>query len=286
LALSCKIGQLGVFDAFRYVRGKVGDPNPPPFPGPGLPFVPDTSLQDYVDVAAKEFAQFVPLGDIVVGNIAGTSGSPPSSPLNTQAFQSRYICNVANGFAYPVKTITDVLYRASGVFTAASEIAYLALMPVSPLNWFRIDKDLLNSPTSRHIRDQYLQELDHYGIGYWGWARDPATGTPVIDLYPPPVTAGLPIFVRYTTYYQQVPDTSGNPTYPTVPEDMTFHFARFLLAEVMDQEAIQIYKFSQTKSGIVQQWSSPSDIRQDAERIRDETRIQCGGMIGQALVSW
>lgn len=286
MALTCKIGQSLVFDVFSYVRAKIGDPNPPTFTGPGLPFVSDAALQAYVDVAAKEFAQYVPLGDIVVGNIAGTSGSPPSSPLNTIAFQSRYICNAANGFVYPVKNISDVLYRASGVFTAASEIAYLALMPVSPLNWFRIDKDLLNSPSSRHIRDQYLQELDHYGIGYWGWARDGATGQIALDLYPPPVTSGLPVFVRYTTYYQQVPDGLGNPTYPTVPEDMTFHFARFLLAEVMDQEAINIYKFSSLKSGIIQQWSSPGDIRHDAERIRDETRLQCGGMTGMALVSW
>ena len=286
MALSCKIGQTLVFDAFRYCRNKVGDPNPPIIAGPGLPFIPDTALQDYVDVAAKEFAQYVPLGEIVVGNIAGSAGSPPSSPMNTVPYQSRYVCSVANGFAFPVKEVSDVLYRASGVFTAASEIAYLALMPVSPLNWFRIDKDLLNSPTSRHIRDQYLQELDHYGIGYWGRARDGATGTQAIDLYPPPVTAGLPIFVRYTTYYQQVPDGGGNPTYPTVPEDMTHHFARFLLAEVLDQEAINIYKFSQLKSGIIQQWSSPSDIRADAERIRDETRLQCGGMAGMALVSW
>jgi hypothetical protein len=286
MALTCKLGPNQVFDAFRFVRNKVGDLNPPPFAGPGLPFIPDAALQDYVDIAAKEFSQFVPLGEIVVGNIAGSSGSPPSSPLNTLAFQSRYVCTPANGFAFPVKEISDVLYRASGVFTAASEIAYLALMPVSPLNWFRIDKDLLNSPTSRHIRDQYLQELDHYGIGYWGRARDAATGTPAIDLYPPPVTAGLPIFVRYTTYYLQVPDGSGNPTYPTVPEDMTFHFARFLLAEVLDQEAINIYKFSQLRSGIIQQWSSPADIRMNAEAIRDQTRLQVGGMAGMALVSW
>jgi hypothetical protein len=286
MALTCKIGQALTFDAFRYVRGQVGDPNPPAFTGPGLPIISDNSLLDYVDIAAKEFSQYVPLGDIVVGNIAGTSGSPPSSPLNTVAFQSRYVCNVANGFAYPVKTITDVLYRASGVFTAASEIAYLALMPVSPLNWFRIDKDLLNSPSSRHIRDEYLQELDHYGIGYWGWARDPATGYPALDLYPPPVTAGLPIFVRYTTYYQQVPDMSGNPTYPTVPEDMTFHFARFLLAEVMNQEAINIYKYTTLKSGIIQQTSSPGDIRAEGARIRDEARLAVGGMTGQALISW
>lgn len=286
MALTCKIGPLAVFDAFAFARAKVGDPNPPPFPGPGLPFISDIALQSYVDVAAKEFARWTPLGDITVGNIAGSAGSPPTSPLNTIAYQNRYICNVGNGFAYPVKTISDVLYRASGVFTAASEIAYLALMPVSPLNWFRIDKDLLNSPTSRHIRDQYLQELDHYGIGYWCWGRDAATGTIFIELFPPPVTSGLPIFVRYTTYYSQVPDSQSNPTYPTVPEDLTLQFGRFLLAEVMDQEAINIYKFSQTRSGIVQQWSSAADIRMNAESIRDEARLALGASTGMVLASW
>jgi hypothetical protein len=286
LALTCRIGQLQIFDAFAFVRAKIGDPNPPTFPGPGLPFISDAALQAYVDTAAKEFSRWIPLGNITVGNIAGSSGSPPSSPLNTIAFQNRYICNAVNGFSFPVKEITDVLYRASGVFTAASEIAYLALMPVSPLNWFRIDKDLLNSPTSRHIRDQYLQELDHYGIGYWGWGRDAATGNIFIEIFPPPVTSGLPIFVRYTTYYLQVPDGQGNPTYPTIPEDKTMEFARFLLAEVLDQEAINIYKFSQLRSGIIQQSSSPMDIRRNAEQIREDTRLALGASTSMAVVSW
>lgn len=281
--LTCKIGPLQVFDAFRYVRNKIEDPNPPPFPGPGLPIVPDTALQDYVDAASKEFARWSPLGDIVVGNIGA---SPPVSPLNTIAFQSRYICNVANGFAFPVKEVTDVLYRASGVFTAASEIAYLALMPVSPLNWFRIDKDLLNSPSSRHIRDQYLQELDHYGIGYWGRARDAATGTQAIDIYPIPTVNGLPIFVRYTTYHAQTPDSLGNPTYPTVPEDLTVYFGKFLQAEVMEQEADRIYKYTQMKTGIIQQWSSAADIRMAAEYLKDDSRLALNAATGQVYVSW
>jgi hypothetical protein len=181
--------------------------------------------------------------------------------------------------------VTDVLYRASGVFTAASEIAYLALMPVSPLNWFRIDKDLLNSPSSRHIRDQYLQELDHYGIGYWGRAVDELTGLPAIDLYPPPVTAGLPIFVRYVAQHTNT-GTLANPIYTTIPEDKKRFFAQLLYAEVLEQEADRIFKNSQLKAGMTQVWRSPPDIRAYAAIIKEDVQLALGQATGVVLVSW
>ena len=283
MALTCKIGPSLTWDAVRFVRNKVEDPNPPLFGTPIGSLIPDVAFTDYIESAAEEFSNWSPLGPVVVGNIGA---QPPTSPLNTISNQSRYVLDVAHGFTFPVKEVDDVLFRASGVFTAASEIAYLALMPVSPLNWFRIDKDLLNSPSSRHIRDQYLQELDHYGIGYWSRARDAATGTQALDVYPPPTTAGLPIFVRYTSTHSNVPDGSGNPQYQTVPEDLKRHFGRFLLAEVMEQEADRLFKNQQVISGVVTRWGSAQDIRREAERIRDETRLSLDASTGQILASW
>ena len=281
MALTCKIGPSLAWDAVRFVRNKVEDPNPPVYGA--SPVIPDLAFTDYIEVAAEEFSNWSPIGDQVVGLIGA---NPPTSPLATISNVSRYVLTPGVGFAYSVKEISDVLFRASGVFTAASEIAYLALMPVSPLNWFRIDKDLLNSPTSRHIRDQYLQELDHYGIGYWSRARDAATGLQAIDIYPPPTTTGLPIFVRYTTTHQNVPDGGGNPQYQTVPEDLKRHFGRFLLAEVMQQEADRLFKSQNTVSAAVSRFGSARDIRFEAERIRDETRLSLDGATGQVLVSW
>jgi hypothetical protein len=278
LASTCRIGSSLTYDVIAYVRNQIED-TVAPF------VVSDAALLIYVENAAEEFSKWEPLGEEIVGNIAGTSGSPPSSPFQTQSYVSRYSCSVANGFAHTPAQIIDVLYRASGVFSAASEIAYLALMPVSPLNWFRIDKDLLNSPSSRHIRDQYLQELDHYGIGYWGVARD-STGLKAIDLYPPPVTAGLPIFVRYTYTHANNSGDPLNPTYPTIPEDLKRYFAKFLLAETIEEEADRLIKRSQTKAGITQRWSSPAEAVRYACELRDRTELAMGSAVSVVKVSW
>lgn len=275
MALTCKIGASLSFDAVAYVRSQIEDLTAPFI-------VPDAALQLYVEAAAEEFSKWLPLGDAIVGNFAS---APPTSPFQTQAFVSRYSCTPANGFTNSPITISDVLYRASGVFTAASEIAYLALMPVSPLNWFRIDKDLLNSPTSRHIRDQYLQELDHYGIGYWRTARD-SNGVMAIDLYPAPVTAGLPVFVAYTYAHGNTPDGNGNPQYLTIPEDKKRFFAKFLLAEVIEEECDRLIKSSQLKAGITQRWSTPAQALAYASELRNRVELSMGSAVSVGRASW
>jgi hypothetical protein len=275
MALSCKIGASLTFDAVAYVRNKIEDLT--------APFViSDAALSLYVEAAVEEYSKWNPIGDLVVGSFAAT---PPTSTFQTTAYVSRYSCTAANGFTSTPTTIQDVLYRASGVFSAASEIAYLALMPVSPLNWFRIDKDLLNSPTSRHIRDQYLQELDHYGIGYWRTARD-SSGNLALDLFPAPVTAGLPVFVRYTAAHANTPDGLGNPQYATIPEIHKIQFARFLLAQVIEEEADRLTKTSQLKAGITQRWSSPQEARLFANELRDKAEASLGGNVSEIMVSW
>ena len=276
MALTCKVGPSLTFDIVAYARSKIEDLVAPQK-------VPDSAFSLYVEAAIEEFARWSPLGDNIVGNIGA---NPPSSPLITVNTVSRYVCNAPNGFTLPVKDVTDVLFRASGVFSAASEIAYLALMPISPLNWFRIDKDLLNSPSSRHIRDQYLQELDHYGIGYWRRVRDSASGLPAIDIYPPPTTSGIPIFVSYTSGYINSPDGGGNPQYPQVPDDQKVYLAWLLLAEVMEEESDRIAKQSQTKSGIIQRWSSPADLRDEAAKYREKAQFALGAAKGMVTVSW
>jgi hypothetical protein len=276
MALTCKIGPALTFDAVAAVRGYIEDDSAPFI-------VSDARMQNYVEMAAESFSKWTPLGENVVGQIGG---SPPTSPFQTIAGVSRYACTAAIGFTPPAVEITDVLYRASGVFTAASEIAYLALMPVSPLNWFRVDRDILMSPSSRHLRDEYLQELDHYGTGYWGRARDAATGLPAIDIYPPPTVSGIPIFVRYTSAHGNTPDGNGNPQYPTIPDNWKRHFVTQLLVEVVKEEANRLMLKSQVKAGQIQRWSSPGDMRRWADQLHEDSVNEMGGNVGVAIVSW
>ena len=264
--LTCKIGASLTYDVIAYIRGQIEDLT--------SPFVvPDATLALYVENAAEEFGKWEPLGEFVVGNIGAT---PPSSPLATLPGVSRYSCSVANGFLYPVNEVVDVLFKSSGVFTAASEIAYLQLMPVSPFNWFHTQGNILSKPSERVIREEMFDELDHYTKGFWGTARG-ADGVKVIDVYPVPTTTGIPIYVRYTSGYINVPAIgSGDPTYPTVPENLKRYFAKLALCEVLDQEADRLAKSSQLKAGVMQRWSSPTAIRLHAENLKAETQLAMG----------
>lgn len=267
--LTCKIGASLTYDVIAYIRGQIEDLT--------APFViPDSSLAIYVENAAEEFGKWEPLGEFVVGNIGGT---PLSSPLSTIPGVSRYSCSVANGFLYPVNEIIDVMYKSSGVFTAASEIAYLQLMPVSPFNWFHTQGNILSKPSERVIREEMFDELDHYTKGFWGSARG-ADGVKVIDIFPIPTTAGLPIFVRYTSGYINVPAVgSGDPTYPTIPENHKRYFAKFALCEVLEQEADRLAKSSQLKAGVMQRWSSPAATRALAENLKADVQNALGASV-------
>lgn len=268
--LTCKIGASQTYDVITYIRNQIEDTNVNSFK------VSDAALQLYIENAAEEFAKWEPLGEFVVGNIGGT---PPTSPLSTIAGISRYSCSVANGFLYPVHEVIDVLFKSSGVFTAASEIAYLQLMPVSPFNWFSTQGNILSKPSERIIREEMFDELDHYTKGFWSTARG-ADGVKVIDVFPIPASSGLPIFARYTSGYISVPaPVSGDPTYPTIPENHKRYFAKFALAEVLDQEADRLAKSSQLKAGVMQRWSSPAAIRMLAENLRSDVQNALGAAV-------
>lgn len=265
MALKCLLGASQTFDAIAYVRAQIEDTA-------NTPVIPDSTLALYVEAAAEEFGKWEPLGDFIVGNFGA---SPPTSPLSTIPGVSRYACSVANGFAYPVNEIIDVLFKSSGVFTAASEIAYLQLMPVSPFNWFHTDGNILSKPSTRVIREEMFDELDHYTKGFWGTARG-ADGVKVIDVFPVPTTSGIPIFVRYTSGYIGVTDGQGNINYPTVPENLKRYFAKFALCETLEQEADRLAKSSQLKAGVMQRWSTPSALRLRAENLRAEVQNALG----------
>jgi hypothetical protein len=273
--LTCMIGPSLKWDAVAYVRGQIEDTNGPSF------VIPDSTLALYVEAAAEEFSRLEPLGEHVVGNFGGT---PPTSPLSTTPGVNRYSCSVANGFQYPVAQVTDVMFKSSGVFSAASEMSYLQLMPVSPFNWFHTEGNILSKPSTRVIREEMFDELDHYTKGFWGTARG-ADGIKVIDIYPVPTTSGLPIFVRYTSTYISVLDGNQNPTYPTIPEDLKRYFGKLLLVEVLEQETDRLSKSSSLKAGVMQRWSTPAAIRAYAENLKADIHNELGGSVTVVTVS-
>jgi hypothetical protein len=274
-ALTCKIGPSLTWDAVAYVRGQIEDTNGPNF------LIPDTTLALYVEAAAEEFSKLEPLGEHVVGNIGG---SPQTSPLSTLAGVSRYSCSVANGFLYPVAQVTDVMFKSSGIFSAASEMSYLQFMPASPFSLLSTNGSSILKPTDRVIREEMFDELDHYTKGFWGIGRG-ADGIKVIDIYPVPTSSGLPIFVRYTSTYLSVVDGNGNPTYPTVPEDLKRYFGKLLLVEVLEQEMDRIAKSSILKAGVMQRWSTPAAIRAYAENLKADIQNELGGSVTVVTVS-
>jgi len=260
--------QLGTteWDAVRYCRALTEDLYTPFI-------VPDESYGAYAEDVAQDFSRWVPL-DIQVGNpVTQTSG------FLTVANQQRYVCNAGNGFASPVARITDVLYQATNAFSAASEISYLALLPFSPLNRFLFTPSLLDSPSERILRDEYLSELDHYGRGFYGLARDPASGAVAIDLYPIPTTGGTPIYVRYQTIHVATASLLNDAVYSRVPEDRKRQFARLLYCLVLEQESDRYAKATSTSAGILRGTASPQALERKIERIRSSVYQELGAAL-------
>lgn len=254
------------WDAVRYCRALTEDLY--------SPFViPDEAYVAYHEDVLEDLSRWVPL-DYQVGNpVLQTSN------LLTVANQQRYVCSTGNGFTVPPARITDVLYRATNAFSAASEIAYLALLPFSPLNRFLFTPSLLDSPSERILRDEYLAELDKYGRGYYGVVRDPATGLLAIDLYPIPTVGGTPVYVRYQAQHAYTTNTLGDAVYATVPEANKRHFARLLYCMVLEQEQGRLAKATSTSAGILRGTSSPAALERKIERIRNEVYLQLGAAV-------
>jgi hypothetical protein len=254
------------WDACAYVRSLTEDTVTPYL-------VPDSAYIAYAEDVAEDFSRYVPL-DVQLGNPVALT-----SPLQTVVYQQRYVCNVANGFSIAPTRITDVLYQATNAFSAASEISYLALLPFSPLNRFLFTPSLLDSPSERILRDQYLQELDKYGRGYWGTVRDAATGLPALDLYPIPTSAGTPIYVRYQIGHSYTTDNLGNVAYVTVPEQYKRQFARLLYCQILEQEQDRFIRGVRTQAGILSQETSPAEMNRKIMRIRNAVYQELGDAV-------
>lgn len=278
MALTCKIGPSLSFDVVAYIRNQMEDTA-------ATPKISDEALKLYIEAAAEEFSKWEPLGEFVVGNF---SAATPSSPLHTINGVTRYSLTPGNGFVYPVIEVLDVLFKPSGFFTAANEYAYASLMPISPMNWFASEGDLLSQPSNRIIRDAMLSELSHYGSGYWVSARD-ANGVKAIDIFPAPTDSVTPIFVRYTSSHINVPQVgganNGDPTYPTIPENLKRYFAKFALIETLQEEAGRFARSSQLKAGVMQRWSNPAGMASYIAKLKEEIELAMGSAVTIGIAS-
>lgn len=274
MAYTCQIGP-ELEDAVAYVRALTGDVDSTSYQ------IPDTSYAAIVADVNRDLSRFVPLSDIV-GNVYNRT-----STLVTTAGVTRYICNAAAGFSEPVRAITDVLYRATGGLSGASEIGYLALLPFSPMNMFLYNPSVLDQPTGRFERDAYLNELDHYGVGKAGVLIDRATGKFAIDLFPTPGASGLPIFVRYDTNHAIVPvaDGFGSVQIPTIPEQNVRDFKELLLAKAQKTLALLAAQTMNAAAGQIKVSSNPDQLYRQADRTEMDVYLRLGVAQGVGEVS-
>lgn len=270
MAYTCLIGP-ELEDAVAYARALTGDTDPTNYQ------IPDASYAAITADVNRDLSRFLPLSDIV-GDIYNRT-----STLVTSAGVTRYICNAAGGFNEPVRSITDVLYRATGGLSGASEIGYLALLPFSPMNMFLYNPSVLDQPTGRFERDAYLNELDHYGIGKAGIIQDRATGKFAIDLFPTPGASGLPIYVRYDTNHiaTALNDGFGSVKYPTIPEQNVRDFKELLLAKAQKTLALIASQTTSAAAGQIKVASSPEGLFRLADRTETDVYLRLG--VGQGV---
>lgn len=267
MSFQCLVGH-SQWDAAAYVRAITEDTDPTAF------VVPDTSYALYAEGAAEEFSRYCPLGEFVLGS---PMADPPTSPLETINDVQRYSLNpsfMAEQGLPPVADITDVLYRVGEQILAGSDLAFFLLIPSSPLGRFVLDP---SSPTMRVLRNQFLNELDHYGVGWWTreWDID---GYPAIDLWPVPQEDGLPILVRYTALHPvtELNDEFNSVSYPTIQEFRKRIFAELMAAQVLQENAIRFAGRVSLKSGIIAQTANPQFYVDQAKSMRERALSSLG----------
>src|SRR5258708_2559780 len=261
------------FGAIAYARSMIEDSDSTSF------IVPDASMLQLVKRAAGEFSRHLPLDD-VVGNPATAT-----SPCMTSAGVQRYICDAAHGFPVTPSRISDVLYRAAATYSAANELAYLAILPFSPVNRFLFTPNLLDSPSERILRNEYLDELQHYGRGAAGIVRDRVTGLLAVDLFPIPTGNPVPVFFRWQAPHPNSSTDPNNPVYATMPDDLAFTFGELLYAACLDMEADRLAKFQRARAGLLDIQGSAADLRELAADVRQRALTPLNAYQGVGIVS-
>lgn len=272
MSSTCLVGAAGTLDAIAYARAMIEDTDSTSFT------IPDASLLVMVQKAAGEYSRHAPLDEIVGNPVAATS------PCMTVNAQQRYVCSAANGFVVAPMRITDVLYRAAATYNAANELAYLSILPFSPINRFLYSPNLLDSPSMRILRNQYLDELQHYGRGAAGIVRDRATGRLAVDLFPVPTGGPVPVFFRYQAAHPNT-GTATDPAYPSVPDDLAFVFGDLVYASCLDLEADRLSKSQRVRAGLLDIQGSAADLRQLADEVRFKAIGTLSAYVGVGIVS-
>lgn len=276
MAFSCIVGTTKTEDAVDYCRQQTGDTDAT------TQVIPDDFYLDAVNDVTSDLGRFVDLTDIV-GDIYHLT-----SPWLTVMGQQRYQLTAANGFNHTVDlgAPIQVLYQAGSGYSAAAELGYFALMPFTPDNLWLFAPNLLDSPSRRLIRDEYLNELEHYGMGSFEARLDP-TGVPVIDLYPVPMVNGVPIYCRYSTPLATSP-IAGDPDGSvklTVADQYIRHFKRLLLAEAREYQAQLAAGNLDAKAGEIELRQDPQSFMRMARDLRQRVYDELGVNAGYAEAS-
>lgn len=259
MAFKCLIGT-DQYDIVAYARQRDRDAS-------ATPTVADAEYQALVRKTIEDYEKFKPLGDKIVGNIGAV---PITSPLNTVANQNRYYVPTIDGVA-PTE-VYDVLYRVGQVTNAAFDIAALSLTPYSPWLMF-IDSQL--RPTMRVIRDELFNELDHYGIGEWRTGRD-QTGL-YVDIYPVPLTAGLPILIAYRGAYPSVVQPDGiSLAFASISNTDAAILGDLLYAALLEDHLNDLMKTGQVRAGLIDRRPAFVSLQKQIESIREDCHLALG----------
>lgn len=258
------------FDAVAYARA-LGNDSTAPF------LIPDSAYLAYQEDVREDISRFLG-GDYVVGTPATNA-----SPLVTVANQQRYVCSVANGFSVEPDRISDVTYQSTPLLTNTTDFAYLALLPFSPLRRFFLSPPyIFDNPSLLTIRSSYLDVLDQLSEGFYNVVRDPTTGLLAIDLYPVPVNAGQPVYVRYQS---MIPYTTnaGNTIYATFPAQYATIFGKLLYCVVAEQNLNSIARSATTRAGILMESGDAANFMRTIDVMRAECYQRLGATLPVAL---
>lgn len=272
MAYQCLVGP-SAFDVVAYVRSRMGD-----LATGQAQVISDAQYQAFVPAVAMEFSRWKPLGDF---HLPGQTVAPDyTSPLNTVQYQQRYYLQGPNAPAAlqsmtpSIMSVNEVLYRVGQQIMAGADLALFLLIPFSNIFRFTLDPA---EPSSRVIRSNFFNELDHYGIGYFEQGRD-GSGNFFVDIFPVPETTGLPILVSYRAAHTATAqdDGFGSVSYPTIEDRHAKLFGDLLYALLLENEAERLSLTQTVVGGMGRRQNRPDNMLKIAQVIRGNVELALG----------
>jgi len=248
-------------EVVEYVRSQLGDEA-------GTEFSDEVFVQAVQEVVL-DFSRHKPV-DVIVGDpVLNTS------PLMTVENQRLYLLDSTHGFDPPVMMVTDVLYRAAGYLSNISEYSYMSMMAMSPMSRFFATPYAIDSPTTRLLIEQYANEANKWGIGYW--QKQNTVDGLAIEVLPIPQSGGLPIFIRYWAAHTPTA-VNDSDHYYTVPQVHERDFALLLQAAVLERAGMRaLRRGTLLKTGLNSRTILAREILDEVTWLRTRAYTSLGG---------